>query len=76
MGWACRTHGRHEKLIKILAGKAEWKKPLGRPRCRWEDIIRMDVMETGMEAVEYIHLAQDTDQWQASVNMLMNPCVP
>jgi hypothetical protein len=43
MGWACGTHGRDEKCIQILIGKSEGKRPLGRPKRRWEDNIRMDV---------------------------------
>jgi hypothetical protein len=46
----------------ILVGKREGKRPLGRPRCRWEDNIRMDLTEMRAEVVEWIHLAQDRDQ--------------
>jgi hypothetical protein len=47
-------------------------RPLGRPRHRWEDGIRMDLREIGWEGVDWIQLAQDTDQWWALVNMVMN----
>jgi hypothetical protein len=47
---------------KILAGKCEVKKPLGRPRYRWEEYISMDDGETGWEGVDWMHLAQDRDQ--------------
>jgi hypothetical protein len=59
----------------ILAGKPEGKRPLGRPRRRWED-IRIDLRETGWEGVDWIHLAQDRDLWRALVNTVMNLRVP
>jgi len=48
------------------------KKPLGRPRSRWEDNIKMDLEEVGWEGVDWIHLAQDRDQWRDLVNTVMN----
>jgi hypothetical protein len=60
----------------ILIGKPERKIPLGRPRCKWEDNIRMDHREAGQEVVEWIHLPQNRDQWRAVVNMVLNPRVP
>jgi hypothetical protein len=60
----------------ILVGKPEGKRPLGRPRHRWEDNIRMNLREIGWEGVDWIHLAQDRDQWWALVNMVMNLWVP
>jgi hypothetical protein len=57
---------------KILVGRREWKRPLGRPRRKWEDCIRMDLREI----VEWVHMAQDRDQWRASVNTVMNLRVP
>jgi hypothetical protein len=48
-----------------LVGKPEGKRSVRRPRCRWEDNIRMDLMELGWECVDWIHLAQDREQWQA-----------
>jgi hypothetical protein len=56
---------------KIVVGKPEGKRPLGRPRRSWEDNITMDLRETGWEIVDWIHLAQDRDQWQAVVNTVM-----
>jgi hypothetical protein len=53
-------------------GKPEEKRPLERPRRRWEDGIKMDLGEIGWEGVEWIHLAQDRDRWQALVNAVMN----
>jgi hypothetical protein len=55
---------------KVLAGKPERKRPLGRPKCRW-DTIRMDLRET-YENLWWIHLAYDRDQWWALVNAIMN----
>jgi hypothetical protein len=52
--------------------KPEGKRPLGRPRCRWEDGIRMDVREIGWGSVDWIQLAQDRDRWRALVNTVMN----
>jgi len=61
---------------KILVGKPEGKRPLGRPRRRWEDNIRMDLREIGWEVVYWIHLAQDRDQGRVVVNTVMNLGVP
>jgi hypothetical protein len=61
---------------KILVGKLEGKRPLGRPRCKWEDNIRMNLRELGWEGVDWIHLVQDRDQLQALVNTVMNLLVP
>jgi hypothetical protein len=60
----------------ILFSKHEGKRPLGRPRRRWEGNIRMDLREGGWEGMDWIHLAQDRDQWWAVVNTLMNLLVP
>jgi hypothetical protein len=58
----------HESSV----GKPEGKRPLGRPRCRWEDNIRIDIREIVWEGVDWIHLAQDSDQWRAVVNTVMD----
>jgi hypothetical protein len=50
-------------MYKILVGKPEGKRPLGRPRRRWEDGIRMDLREIGLGSVDWIRLAQDRDWW-------------
>jgi hypothetical protein len=57
---------------KILIGKPEGKRPLGRSRRRWENDIRMDLREIGLEVVNWMHLAQDRDQWRAVVNTVIN----
>jgi len=59
-----------------LVGKPEVKRPLGRPRRRWEKNIRIDLKDRGWEGVDWIHLDQDRDQWWAVVNMVMNLQVP
>jgi hypothetical protein len=59
-------------MYKVLVGKPEGKKPLGRPRRRWEDGIRMDIRETGLVCVYWIRLAQDRDRWRAVVSAVMN----
>jgi hypothetical protein len=65
--------GEDRKVYKVLVGKSEGKRALGRPTCRWEDGIRMDVRQIGWgEGVEWIQLAQDTDRWRALVNAVMN----
>jgi hypothetical protein len=58
-------------VYRVLVGKPEGKRPLGRPRRRWEDGIEMDVREIGWGGVEWIHLAQDGDRWRAVVNAVM-----
>jgi hypothetical protein len=65
-------HGRGIKVYKVLVGKPEGKRPLGRPRHRWEDGIRMDLREIGLEGVDWIQLSQDRDWWRAVVSAVMN----
>jgi hypothetical protein len=60
------------KVYKVLVEKPEGKRPLVRPRHRWENGIRMDFREIGWGSVQWIHLAQDRGQWQAVVNTVMN----
>ena len=60
----------------VLVGKPEGKRPLGRPRRRWEDNIKMDLQEVGCGGMDWIKLAQDRDRWQALVNAVMNLQVP
>ena len=57
-------------------GKPEGKRPLGRPRRRWEDNINIDLQEMGCESMEWIDMAQDRDRWRALVNAVMNLRVP
>jgi hypothetical protein len=59
-----------------LAGKSEGKRPLGRPRRRWVNNIKMDLREIGWGGLDWIDLAEDGDQWRALVNTVMNLRVP
>jgi hypothetical protein len=63
-------------VYRVLVGKPEGKRPLGRPRHRWEDNIRMDLQEVGWGCEDCIGLAQDRDRWQALVSAVMNLRVP
>jgi hypothetical protein len=64
--------GKERKVYEVLVGKPEGKRPLGRPRRRWEDGIGMDLREIGWGNIEWIQLAQDRDRWWALVNTVMN----
>jgi len=57
---------------RVLVGKPEGKRPLGRPRRRWEDNIKMDLQEVRCEGMEWIELVQDGDSWRAFVTVVMN----
>jgi len=72
MGVACSTYWGRRGIYRVLVGKSEEKRPLGRPRRRWEDNIKMDLQELGCEGVDWIELAQDRDKWRALVNAAMN----
>jgi hypothetical protein len=61
---------------RLLVGKPEGKRPLGRPRRRWVDNIKMDLLEIGWSCVDWIGLALDRDKWRALVNAVMNLQVP
>jgi hypothetical protein len=76
MGWACGAHGVVRGAYNILVGRPEGRRPLGRPRRRWEDNIKMDLWEIGFGDVYWIHWAQDRDRWRALVNTVMNLRVP
>jgi hypothetical protein len=69
---ACSTNGEKKSTYRILVGKLEGKRPIGRPSRRWEDNIRMDLREIGWGRMDWIDLAQDRDQWRALVNTVMN----
>jgi hypothetical protein len=78
MRWAGHVAciGEKTNANRILVGKPEGKRPIGRPRCRWEDNIIMDHREIGWGGMDWIDLAQDRDQWRALVNTVMNLRVP
>jgi hypothetical protein len=74
MRWAGHVArmGEERKVYKVLVGKPEGNRPLGRPRRRWEDEVRMDLMEIGLGGVDWIRLSQDRDRWRAVVSAVMN----
>jgi hypothetical protein len=74
MRWAGHVErvGEKTKLCKVLVGKPEGKRPLGRRRRRWEDGIRMDLREIDWGSVDWIRLVQDRDTWRAVVSAVMN----
>ena len=63
-------------VYRVLVGKPEEKRPLGRPRRRWEDNIKMDFQEVGCGVTDWIKLAQDRDRWRALVHAVMSLRVP
>jgi hypothetical protein len=68
--------GEERGAYRILLGRPEGRQPLGRPRRRWEDKIKMDVQKVGWGGMNWIELAQDRDRWRAVVNAVMNLRVP
>jgi hypothetical protein len=72
IGGACSSDGKERGVNSDLVGKREGKRPLGRPRCRWEDNIRIDLQVVGCGGMDWIGLAQDRDRWRALVNAVMN----
>jgi hypothetical protein len=76
MGRACGTYGEDRGVHRVLVGKPEGKKPLGRPRRRWEDNIKMDLQVVEGGGGDWMELAQDRDRWRALVGMVRNFRVP
>ena len=68
--------GEERVVYRVLVGKPEEKRPLGRPRRRWVDNIRMDLQEVGCGYMDWIGLAQDRDRWSTLVSAVMNLRVP
>ena len=78
MRWAGHVArmGQGRGVYRVLVGKPEGKRPLGRPRRRWEDNIKMDLLEVGGGCGDWMELAQDRDRWRALVSTVMNLQVP
>jgi hypothetical protein len=68
--------GEMRNAYRILVGKPQGKRQLGRPRRRWKDDIRMDLKEIEWKGADWMNLAQIRDQWRTVVNTVMNPQVP
>ena len=68
--------GESRGIYRVLVGKPEGKRPLGRPRRRWDDNIKMYLQEVGCGGMDWIELAQGRDRWRAHVNAIMNLRVP
>ena len=64
--------GEERVVYRVLVGKPEGKRPLGRPRCRWVDNIRMDFQEVGCGYMDWIGLAQDRDRWRTLASAVTN----
>jgi hypothetical protein len=78
MRWAGHVArmGSKRNMYRLLVGTPEGKRPLGRPRRRWVDNIKLDLLETGLSVVDWIGLAQDRYRWRGLVNSVMNLRVP
>ena len=78
MRWAGHVArmGKERRVYRVLVGKPEGRRPLGGPRHRWGDNIRMDLQEVGCVYMDWIELAQDRDRWWTLVNAVMNLRVP
>jgi hypothetical protein len=72
MGGAYSAYGEGRGVYTVLVEKAELKRPLGRPRRRWENNIKVGLQEVGCGDMDWIELAQDRDRWRALVNAVMN----
>jgi hypothetical protein len=76
MGRACSTNVENRNACRILVGKPEGKRPLGRLRCSWVGNIKIDLREIKLDGMNWIDLAQGRDQWRALVNTVMSLWVP
>jgi hypothetical protein len=76
VGGTCGTNGGNRNVYRLLVGKPERKRLIGRPRSRWIDNIKLDLLEIGLSVVNWIGLAQDRYSWRVLVNSVMNLRVP
>jgi hypothetical protein len=76
MGGACSAVGEGTGVYKVLVGKPEGKRPLGKPRLRWEDNIKVNLQEVRCGGMDWIELSKDRDRWRALVYAVMNLRVP
>jgi hypothetical protein len=76
MNRICSIYGEERRAYRALVGKPEERRPLGRPRRRWEDNIKMDLREVGWGGMDWINLTQDREKWQVLVNAAMIFQVP
>jgi hypothetical protein len=76
VGWPCGTHGEGRGAYRVLVGMLECKRPLGRPRRRWVENIKLDLVEIVIDGANWSQLAQDRVQWRAFVNTVLNLRVP
>ena len=76
VGWHVACMGESRAVYRVLVGEYEGEIPLGRPRLRWEDNIKMVLQEVGCGDMDWIKLAQNRDKWQALANVVMNFWVP
>jgi len=75
-GRACSTNGERRVAYSVWVGKPAGKRPLGRPRHRYKDNIKIDLQEVGCRGMDWIDLAQNRDRWRALVNEVMNLWAP
>jgi transcription termination factor 2 len=78
MRWAGHVAhmGEGRGAYRVLVGRSEGRRPLGRPRRRWKNNIKMDLQEVGWGGMDWINMAQDRDKWRALVSVVMNLRVP
>jgi hypothetical protein len=75
VGGACSAKGGNRNAYRLLVGKPDGRRPLGRPRCRWVDNIKMNFVDIGFGDLGWTGLAEHKYRWRALVNSVMNPRV-